>query len=390
MTASTASPPGVITGSFAGVVAVVVLSLAGCIGLLGILIVTSRVLRQWREHHRAALTALARPWLLELASGDDARVAGARSRVAALDRGQWKALEPTVVSLLTKVKGELRSSLVLLFDERGMTAHALRGLRSGGRFRQVRRARAAALLGSLGNQDAWAPLCAALEDRSLAVRIAAARALGQIGVAGAARPLLGKLAGSRRVPSDIVAYALIQLGPGAQRDLVQAVSHEEPLVRAVAIEILGRTGTVSAVQALIAALQRDRSEEVRIRAARAIGRLGTPAGVAPLLAITDVGEPTALRVAAAAALGDLGAGTATPRLERLLHDPAYHVAHNAAGSLLRLGPAGEAALTRAVTGGEIQAAAHAMEVLAIASVEAARRPRARTRQPARRRKEMHR
>jgi hypothetical protein len=390
MTASTASPPGVITGSFAGVVAVVVLSLAGCIGLLGILIVTSRVLRQWREHHRAALTALARPWLLELASGDDARVAGARSRVAALDRGQWKALEPTVVSLLTKVKGELRSSLVLLFDERGMTAHALRGLRSGGRFRQVRRARAAALLGSLGNQDAWAPLCAALEDRSLAVRIAAARALGQIGVAGAARPLLGKLAGSRRVPSDIVAYALIQLGPGAQRDLVQAVSHEEPLVRAVAIEILGRTGTVSAVQALIAALQRDRSEEVRIRAARAIGRLGTPAGVAPLLAITDVGEPTALRVAAAAALGDLGAGTATPRLERLLHDPAYHVAHNAAGSLLRLGPAGEAALTRAVTGGEIQAAAHAMEVLAIASIEAARMPRARTRQPARRRKEMHR
>ncbi len=158
---------------------------------------------------------------------------------------------------------------------------------------------------------------------------------------------------------------------------------------AVAVEILGRTGAVSAVQALVAALQGDRSEEVRIRAARAIGRLGTPAGVAPLLAITDAGEPTALRVATAA-LGDLGAGTATPRLERLLHDPAYHVAHNAAGSLLRLGPAGEAALTRAVTGGEIQAAAHAMEVLAIASVEAARRPRARTRQPARRRKEMHR
>jgi HEAT repeat protein len=382
MTAGTASQPGFIT--------VVVLSLAGCVGLLGILIVTSRVLRQWREHRWAALNALARTWLLELATGDDARVAGARSRIAALDRRQWKALEPTVVSLLAKVKGELRSSLVSLFDERGTTAHALHRLRSGGRFRQVRRARAAALLGSLGTQDAWAPLCAALEDRSLAVRIAAARALGQVGVAGAARPLLGKLAGSRRVPSDIVAYALIQLGPGAQRDLVQAVGHEEPLVRAVAVEILGRTGAVSAVQALVAALQGDRSEEVRIRAARAIGRLGTPAGVAPLLAITDAGEPTALRVAAVAALGDLGAGTATPRLERLLHDPAYHVAHNAAGSLLRLGPAGEAALTRAVTGGEIQAAAHAMEVLAIASVEAARRPRARTRQPARRRKEMHR
>ena len=382
MTAGTAIPPGVIR--------VVVLSLAGCIGLLGILIVTARVLRRWREHRRAALNALARTWLLELATGDDARVAGARSRVAALDRRQWKALEPTVVSLLAKVKGELRSSLVSLFDERGTTEHARHGLASGGRFRQVRRARAAALLGSLGNQDAWAPLCAVLEDRSLAVRIAAARALGQIGVAGAARPLLGKLAGSRRVPSDIVAYALIQLGPGAGRDLVQAVSHEEPLVRAVAVEILGRTGAVSAVQTLIAALRGDRSEEVRIRAARAIGRLGMLAGVAPLLTIIDAGESTTLRAAAAAALGDLGAGAATPRLERLLHDPAYHVAHNSAGSLLRLGPAGEAALTRVVTDGEEQAAAHAMEVLAIASIEAARRPRGRTRQAARHRKEMHR
>jgi len=378
------------TASLSGVITVVVLILAGCIGLLGILIVTSRVLRQWREHRRAALNALTRTWLLELATGDDARVAEARRRVAALDQRQWKALEPTVVSLLAKVKGELRSSLVSLFDERGTTAHARHGLASGGRFRQVRRARAAALLGSLGNQDAWAPLCAALEDRSLAVRIAAARALGQVGVAGAARPLLGKLAGSRRVPSDIVAYALIQLGPGAQGDLVHAVSHAEPLVRAVAVEILGRTGAVSAVQALVTVLRGDRSEEVRIRAARAIGRLGTPAGVAPLLAITDAGEPTALRAAAAAALGDLGAGAATPRLERLLHDPAYHVAHNAASSLLRLGPAGEAGLTRAVTGGEIQAAAHAMEVLAIASVEAARRPRGRTRQATRRSKEMHR
>jgi len=378
------------TASLSGVITVAVLILAGCIGLLGILIVTSRVLRQWREHRRAALNALARTWLLELATGDDARVAAAQRRVAALDRRQWRALEPTVVSLLAKVKGELRSSLVSLFDERGTTAHALHGLASGGRFRQVRRARFAALLGSLGNHDAWAPLCAALEDRSLAVRIAAARALGQIGVAGAARPLLGKLAGGRRVPSDIVAYALIQLGPGAQRDLVQAVSHQEPLVRAVAVEILGRTGAVSAAHALVAVLRADRSEEVRIRAARAIGRLGMLAGVAPLLAIIDAGEPTALRVAAAAALGDLGADAATPRLERLLHDPAYHVAHNAAGSLLRLGPAGEAALTRAVTGGEQRAAAHAMEMLAIASIEAARRPRARTRQPARRRKEMHR
>ena len=198
----------------------------------------------------------------------------------------------------------------------GVITGSFAGAVTGGRFHQVRRARAAALLGSLGNQDVWAPLSAALEDRSLA----AARALGQIGMAGAARPLLEKLAASRRVPSDIVAHALIELGPGAQGDLIQAASHEEPLVRAIAVEILGRTGAVNAVQTLIGALQGDQSEEVRIRAARAIGQLGTPVGVAPLLATIDAGELTALRAAAAAALGDLGAGAATPRLRERRSD----------------------------------------------------------------------
>ncbi len=46
MTAGTASQTGFIT--------VVVLSLAGCVGLLGILIVTSRVLRQWLSRSRSS------------------------------------------------------------------------------------------------------------------------------------------------------------------------------------------------------------------------------------------------------------------------------------------------------------------------------------------------
>ena len=369
----------VLTQGFSGVIVAIVLGMAGCVGVLGVLLVSSRVLRPWRERRRRALAAPVRPWLLELATSDDARVAVALSRIGALDRRHWQAIEPTVVSLLGKVRGDLRSSFARLFDERGVTERALRDVRTGGRFRKIRRARAAAVLGDLGHTGALQALCALLDDRSPAVRIAAARALGKIGRAEAAGPLLGTLAGARRVPSDIVAYALIQIGPAAHADLIQAIGHAEPLVRAVAIEILGRTGAVAATGPVIGALRADRSQDVRIRAARALGRLGLPIGMVPLLAATVPGEPSTVRAAAATALGDLGAAEAAPALEALLSDLAYQVAHDAAGALRRLGSAGDEALVRIMGAGVQPAAAHAVEVLAMASIEAERRPRRRPR-----------
>jgi hypothetical protein len=371
-----------LTTGFSGVVTAIVLGLAGCVVVLGALLTGSRLLRQWLTRRRTALAAPARPWVLELASSDEAMVRIALGRIGALDRRHWMAIEPTVVSLLGKVRGELCSCLAGLFDERGVTARAVHDVRAGrrfGRFRQGRRARAAALLGDLGYAAAVPELCALLDDRGLVVRVAAVRALGRIGRPAAAGPLLGTLTGSRRAPSDIVAYALIQIGQAAHADLVVAIGDTDPLVRAVAIEILGRTGAVTAAGPVIGVLRADPSGDVRVRAARALGRLGVPCALAPLLAATGPGEPLALRAAAASALGDLGAAQAALSLGALLNDGSYQVAHNAAWALRYLGRAGEEALMTAMAASVQPAASHALEVLAVASIEAERRPRPRAR-----------
>jgi HEAT repeat protein len=364
------SAVGLTAVGLTAVITAVMIILAGCVALLGIVIVTARLIRGFRASRRARLAAPVRPLVLQLAGEDETLVSQAMAGLAALDRRHWRAIEPVMVSLLGKVQGDLRTSLAWLFDERGVTSRATRDLRARG---IARRARAAALLGDLANAAASTALRELLDDRSFAVRVASARALGHIGDCGAAGPMLAKLTGHRRIPPHIVAYALMRLGPGIRADLVAAAGHAEALVRAVAIEILGLIKAVGATEAVIEALLRDPSDEVRIRAARALGRIGMPAGVQPLLAAVQAGEVPALRAVAAGALGELGAAEAAPGLAAWLNDPGYHVAHNAARSLLRLGRDGEAALAEAAVGtlGD-RAATHAQEALAMAALDAER------------------
>jgi HEAT repeat protein len=139
--------------------------------------------------------------------------------------------------------------------------------------------------------------------------------------------------------------------------------HPEPLVRAVAIEVLGATGGVSQTPGIVRALDGDPHPEVRIKAARALGRLGMPDGLEPLLAAVLPGRPAALRIVATGALGTLGAVAATARLQELLSDLDPRVAGTAARSLLRLGPAGEAALRATADRTDGPAAAQARAAL---------------------------
>ncbi len=383
MSAVTAPLSGAPAVGLTSLTTAAMLTLAGCVALLAILIVTARVLRGVRVRRRARLSAPVRPVLLQLAAEDETLAARSLAALAALDRRQWRAIEPAMMSLLGKVRGELLSSLARLFYERGVTARAVRDLRARS---IVRRARAATLLGDLAHTAACPRLHELLDDRSLDVRVASAQALGRVGDCSAAGPMLGKLAENKKLPPHVVADALVRLGPGIRGDLVAAAGHSEPLVRAIAIEILGLIKAVGATEAVIEALRSDPSDEVRIRAARALGRIGMPTAVEPLLTVVQAGELPALRAVAAGALGDLGAAEAAPGLAARLNDPAYHVAHNAARSLLRLGRDGEAALAEAAVGilGD-RAASHAQEALAIAAIDAERR----VHRPVRRRAEAH-
>ncbi|MBN0048213.1 HEAT repeat domain-containing protein [Streptomyces actuosus] len=348
-------PTGIVRGALVGLSAVVL--------ALTLLIVCIRCGRRYRQRRRERIAAPVRALLLRLLCAEEDDQSALLHRLAEIDKRTWTALEPTLTTLLGKVAGGARTALIRLYELRGAARDAVAALNS---HRASRRGRAAQVLGQLAHRPAVAPLCRLLADRDPEVRLAAARALGRIGDPAAVPDLLESLHMPRSVPPGAVIRSLVSLGPGAQRQ-VAAGLRQEPLVRAVAIEVLGAIGAASRTSEIARALREDPETEVRIKAARALGRLGMPDGLEPLLAAVGPDRPTALRTVSVGALGSLGAVAATDRLVELLGDATPRVASTAARALLRLGPAGQGAL-RAVADDRAGGPASAQARAALAEV----------------------
>jgi HEAT repeat protein len=353
-----------------GLLGAALLGLSAVVLALCLLIVGLRGVRRYGQRRREHIAAPVRGLLLQLLCAEEDEQPELLHRLTEIDKRTWTALEPTLTALLEKVAGGARTALVRLYELRGAAVDAVADLDSRS---APRRGRAAQVLGQLAHRPAAAPLCRLLADHDPEVRLTAARALGRIWEPAAVPDLLESLHGPRTVPPGVVIRALVSLGPEAQGRVAAGLEHPDPLVRAVAIEVLGATGAVSRTSEIVRALREDPHTEVRIKAARALGRLGMPDGLEPLLAAVGPGRPVALRTVAAGALGSLGAITATDRLVRLLGDPDPHVAATAARALLRLGPAGQGALrTAAADGTGGPAAAQARAALAEVAVGGAR------------------
>ncbi|NGO43402.1 HEAT repeat domain-containing protein [Streptomyces ureilyticus] len=337
--------------------------------MLSLLTVAVRGARMYRRRRRERIAAPVRGLLLELLCAAEDEQDELLGRLARIDKRTWAALDPTVAAMLGKVSGRARSALVRLYELRGAADEAVARL---GSRSAARRGRAAHVLGQLSHRPAALAVCRLLDDRDRDVRLAAARALGRTGDPVAVPHLLRSLRGARTVPPNVVTAALTSLGRDAWPAVAAGLRDPEPLVRAVAIEALGMTGAISRAAEVARALREDADIEVRIRAARALGRLGMPDGLPPLLAAIRPGRPVAQRIVAAGALGSLGAVAATGPLTELLGDRNPHVAGAAARALLRLGPAGEAALREAADGRPGPAAAQARAALAEAAVGGAR------------------
>lgn len=350
-------PNGIVRGALLGLPAVFL--------ALSLLIIGNRWIRRHGQRRRERAAEPVRGLLLELLCAEEDEQAELLNRLAAVDRRTWTALEPSLTALLEKVAGAARRALIRLYELRGAAVDAVAGLESRS---AVRRGRAAQVLGQLAHRPAEPPLCRLLTDRDMEVRLSAARALGRCGGPVAVASLLDSLDGPRPVPPGAVTRALVSLGPEVQRSVAEGLEHPYPLARAVAIEVLGATGVVSRTAEIVRALREDPHPEVRIKAARALGRLGMPDGLEPLLAAVVPGQPLALRIVGAGALGSLGAVAATDRLAELLGDLDRHVAATAARALLRLGPAGQAALRAAADRHDGPAGAQARAVLAEAAV----------------------
>jgi HEAT repeat protein len=348
----------VIAASFAiAGVAIAVLIVA-----LSAATVLRRYHRRRQERRRALLVEPLREVLIRLVTdptGDDSSLE--HQSLLILPSATWRALEPTVLDLLRKVRGESRQRLVALVVAKG-TLERMRHQTQ--RLGAVRRARAAELLGLLCQPEARDDLVRLLEDRDAEVRLVAARALGELGDPTAAGPLLESLVRTRSVPLRVVARSLARLGPTAGTVLVEGLRSDGALVRAVCAEICGLVGVTAAQPALLAALDRDADEDVRVRAARALGRIGLLSALPALVRATDDWQPPALRAVAARALGDLGGPGPVGFLEVLLGDPDHRVSTNAGQSMARVGAAGLARL-RQISRDPGAAGACAREALAL-------------------------
>jgi HEAT repeat protein len=313
------------------VLAAALLALTALVVALAASIAARRTLRRRRLARQRRRADPVRPLLLALAAGELDEQLEAQAALAALDPAAWRAVEPSVVALLGKVRGESLLAVVELLDERGLLARAGRDLLARS---AVRRARAAELLGAAGQRAAVPALVALLDDRDAEVRLVAARALGRISLPGAAGPLLASLGGaSPLVPVPVVAHALLRIGSAGAGAVRRGLDAPAPLVRTTAAEVLGRLGAVAAVEGLCALLARDPVPGVRASAATALGRLGAPAALAALVGATAAPEPAAVRLAAARALGEVGAPRALDHLATLVADADDRVAAAATTAL---------------------------------------------------------
>lgn len=174
---------------------------------------------------------------------------------------------------------------------------------------------ASAILSTIADERALTSLIKALRSDDWIVRMHAAKALGLVRHTDAIAPLIPLLQDKVKAVREEAATALAAIGDPAIPLLINALRHEEWLVRLHAIEALGKTRSPQAVEPLLSVLFNDQDSAVREDAARALGEIGDARSVEYLC--TLLRDP-AIRTVAVQALGKIGDARAVPALIELL------------------------------------------------------------------------
>jgi HEAT repeat protein len=170
---------------------------------------------------------------------------------------------------------------------------------------------ASAILSTIADKRVLAPLITALGSSDWIVRMHAAKALSRIRNADAVEPLIPLLQDKVKAVREEAAAALAAIGDAAMPSLLNALHHEDWLVRLHAVEALGKTGSRQAVEPLLSVLFNDRDCAVREDTVRALGEIGDPRAVEYLFRVMQ--EP-GLRTPTVEALGRIGDPCAVPGL----------------------------------------------------------------------------
>lgn len=322
-----------------------VLWLMLAIGVALLLVIgVARVTRRRRTGQQSRELAALRDDVLEVASGDDADGA-ARRRLDRLPSHLFRAVMPTLIGLLSKVRGAPARAMVSILVAHGAVTLAQVDLtaRSGSR-----RAQAAWMLGLMRHTRSVPRVLPLLQDRDRGAAVTAARALGMLRDPRATGPLLDALQpeaqGRGGLPSWVVVEALVGLGPGAAEEIGAALRRDDATTRAAAVLALGLGQHVSQLGAVRDLVEHEQSPIVLAAAAETVGQLGSRGDVDALVRLSGAEHPRAVRAAALRSLGEIGGVPAREVLAELLADEDPRIGDLAAEQLCRLGGPGREVL----------------------------------------------
>ncbi|HMS85316.1 MAG TPA: HEAT repeat domain-containing protein [Nitrospira sp.] len=170
---------------------------------------------------------------------------------------------------------------------------------------------ASSILATIADERVLTQLVLALRSSDWVVRMHAAQALGRVKSAETVDALIPLLQDKVKAVREEAATALAAIGEAAIPCLVQALKHDDWLVRLHAVESLGKARSPHTVEPLLSVLFNDRDSSVREDAVRALGEIGDARAVDHLC--VTMREPS-LRTVAVEALGRIGNPCAVPIL----------------------------------------------------------------------------
>jgi len=337
-------------------ISVTILATVAFFSVLLLTIVFMRMRRQMNENHIRRRREILEPRILEYGREKDATVQDYLAGVQIA--GDEEPLRRILMDHIRVVRGTVRERLVRACEELGLVQHALRLLESSQAW--VRGA-AAEDLGRMRSETSVEPLVQAMGDPSSDVRMRAAQSLGVIGGRAAASHLVGFFHQPDRWSGIRIADILTTMGEETVDELLREFHNIPAASRTLAIDVLGRVRSLSAVP-LLRELLRDENADVRARSADALGQIGDPNNASLLMdALED--DSWQVRAIAAKALGRLPGTGSLDALCRALTDAQWWVRANAAESIKAKGEPGHKALLDMLDSNDVYAREQAVFML---------------------------
>ncbi|MFQ5996631.1 MAG: HEAT repeat domain-containing protein [Dehalococcoidales bacterium] len=274
--------------------------------------------------------------------------------------GDRKFIKELLLGQAAELKGEDRGNMTTVFEKMGYVKSETSAL---GSWRWWRRLEAAINLGIMQSQISVAALIIAVRDPAEDVRLAAARALGQLNEPKGLRLLLDTTEEGNRWTGSSIIEAILGMGPEIISEIVPRLKATTNIkARLLYVQLCGLRQITEALEPLLWLL-RDPDKETRIAAAKALGQIGDVAAVKSLINSLD-DESWEVKAQAAKALGALGDKQAVVKLKKVLLDDNWWVRHNAADALYQLGEEGIETLRQIAHSGKEASRAAAAQVLA--------------------------